>query len=118
MNNYTKELLEHEYINIYDLADILEINIATPISEYDNLGFISMSHIKKDNKFIMLNTNIIRDNNMANFILCYQIAEYLNNENKEYISNFEIDNLDKENYELAKIISKKVNINKKLIKTK
>ncbi len=118
MYRIKKQILKNQYRNINDLAYYLNIGIITPLSEYEKLNFVALSHIKKDNKYIILNTNLIKDEATSNFILCYLIAEYINSTEKEYISKFNIEELNIETYKLAQEINNRINTYKKLQKTK
>jgi len=70
--------------------------------EEDNNTYSIKSIISKERKVLIICNKIALD--AKNFLLCYKIAEYLFNINKEYISITSIDTMDMNIYPNAKII--------------
>lgn len=86
------------------------------INEYDFVAFI---YIGDDRKVIGINGKCVNKGDISRFIVAYLLASYVNSDKDEFKSLFRIDEMNMDNYILAKkIIDRRNKYNKKRKKNK
>lgn len=76
----------------------------------DDRDFIAFTYINDDKKVICINNTCVNNWDLIRFILAYQIVEYVNSDRDEFESLFRIDNMNIDNYMLAKKIFDRSNM--------
>jgi len=81
--------------------------------EYNDKDFVAFTYISDDRKIICINKKCVNNGELSRFILAYQIVEYVNSDKDEFQSLFRIDEMNVDNYMLAKKIFDRSNKYKK-----
>lgn len=76
----------------------------------DDSDFIAFTYINDDKKVICINNTCVNNGDLNRFILAYQIVEYVNSDRDKFESLFRIDNMNMDNYMLAKKIFDRSNM--------
>ena len=76
----------------------------------DDSDFIAFTYINDDRKVICINNNCVNNGDLNRFILAYQIVEYVNSGKINFKSLYAIDNMNVDNYMLAKKIFDRSNM--------
>ena len=76
---------------------------------YDS-DFIAFTYINDDRKVICINNNCVNNGDLTRFILAYQIVEYVISDKINFKSFYAIDNMNVDNYMLAKKIFDRSNM--------
>ena len=76
----------------------------------DDRDFIAFTYINDDKKVICINNTCVNNWDLIRFILAYQIVEYVNSDKINFKSFYAIDNMNIDNYMLAKKIFDRSNI--------
>ena len=72
--------------------------------------FIAFTYVNDDKKVICINNNCVNNGELVRFILAYQIVEYVNSNEINFKSFYTIDNMNVDNYMLAKKIFDRSNM--------
>ena len=86
---------------------------------YNDDDFVAFTYISDDIKVIAINGKCANNGELSRFILAYQLAEYVNSDKINFKSLYKIDEMEMDNYMLAKkIIDRRNKYNKKRKKNK
>ena len=86
---------------------------------YNDDDFVAFTYISDDIKVIAINGKCANNGELSRFILAYQLAEYVNSDKINFKSLNKIDEMEMDNYMLAKkIIDRRNKYNKKRKKNK
>ena len=86
---------------------------------YNDDDFVAFTYISDDIKVIAINGKCANNGELSRFILAYQLAEYVNSDKINFKSLYKIDEMEIDNYMLAKkIIDRRNKYNKKRKKNK
>ena len=81
---------------------------------YNDDDFVAFTYISDDIKVIAINGKCANNGELSRFILAYQLAEYVNSDKINFKSLYKIDEMEMDNYMLAKkIIDRRNKYNKK-----
>lgn len=76
-------------------------------------NYVACTKIDEDKKIIFINRTAVYNGDLSRFILAYQIAEYVNNNNDDFYSLYTIDKMQIDCYLLARDIVNRRNKYKK-----
>ena len=71
---------------------------------YNDKDFVAFTYIDDDRKIICINNKCVNNGDLNRFILAYQIAEYVNSNELNFKSVYKIDEMNMDNFMLAKKI--------------
>ena len=71
---------------------------------YNDKAFVAFTYIDDDRKIICINNKCVNNGDLNRFILAYQIAEYVNSNELNFKSVYKIDEMNMDNFMLAKKI--------------
>lgn len=85
---------------------------------YNDKDFVAFTYIDDDRKIICINNKCVNNGDLIRFILAYQIVEYVNSNEVNFKSVYKIDEMNMDNFMLAKKIYDRSNMKYKKNKSK